>query len=348
MTTQTISREITIDPSRILQTGLAFWSSKVLLTAVKLDLFSYLSESGKTAAEIKTTLQLQHRGLYDFLDTLVALGFLYREGTHEAAVYTNTIETEAFLDKKKPSYIGGILTMANNRLYPFWNTLEEALKTGMPQNESKYGERSLFEEVYSNTDSLEEFIAAMSGIQLGNFIAFARKFDFSSYKTHCDIGGAGGSLSAQIATHNPSMHSISFDLPVVSPIAQTNIDNMGINDRVKVVSGDFFTDAFPAADVITMGNILHDWDLSQKKMLIQKAYEALPEGGAFVAIENIIDDERKENAFGLMMSLNMLIETDGGFDYTASEFRQWTMEAGFKSVEIMPLTGPASAAIAYK
>jgi len=331
-----------------MQVGFGFWASKVLLTAVKLDLFSILCEKSKTAIEIKEALNLKDRGLYDFLDTLVSLGFLHREGQGENARYCNTLEVDVFLDRKKPSYLGGVLVMANNRLYPFWNNLEEALKTGLPQNEAKQGTRPMFEELYADENRLEEFISAMAGIQKGNFTAFAKKFDFSHYRTHCDIGGAGGNLAIQIATHNPAIHSTTFDLPAVQKIAERNIESAGVTDRVTAASGDFFKDVFPKADVITMGNILHDWDLYQKKHLIEKAFEALPDGGALAVIENIIDDNRKENSFGLLMSLNMLIETDGGFDYTASDFTKWAKEAGFSRVNSIPLTGPASALIAYK
>lgn len=238
--------------------------------------------------------------------------------------------------------------MANNRLYPFWNHLEEAPKTGLPQNEVRNGGQPLFETLYADESRLEEFLGAMGGFQSGNFMVFAKQFDFSDYYTHCDVGGAGGDLSIQIAIHNPNMRSTSFDLPKAAPIAQRNISNNNVDDRVNVASGNFFTDKLPKANVITMGNILHDWNLEEKKMLISKAYDALPAGGALVVIENVIDDERKENAVGLMMSLNMLIESYGGFDYTAADFTGWAKEAGFSHVNMMHLTGPTSALIAYK
>ena len=349
MVTETIiSNETVVTPARIMQTGFAFWSSKVLLSAVNLELFTLLAQGSKTMEEIRTALHLQQRGLPDFLDALVAMNFLHREGNGAIAKYCNTLESDAYLDKNKSCYIGGILEMANNRLYPFWNYLEEALQTGQPQNEVKLGAKPLFETLYEDENRLEEFIAAMGGIQAGNFFAFARQFNFSGYTTHCDVGGGGANLSIQIALHNPSIHSISWDLPKVAPIAARNIARLELQDRIETRSGDFFTDEFPKADVITMGNILHDWDLEQKKMLIQKAYSALPECGAFVVIENVIDDERRENAFGLLMSLNMLIETHGGFDYTAADFTSWAKEAGFTHVDIMHLSGPASALIAYK
>src|SRR5680860_535933 len=238
--------------------------------------------------------------------------------------------------------------MANNRLYPFWNDLETGLKTGLPQNETKNNGESPFDAIYADPDRLREFIRAMTGVQMGNFIAFAKGFDFSNYKTLCDIGGSGGTLSAHVVLNNAHMECTTFDLPPVSPIAQENLQTMGLGDKVKVVSGDFFTDNFPKADVITMGQILHDWGTKDKKMLIAKAYEALPQGGAFVVIENVIDADRRKNAFGLLMSLNMLIETPEGYDFSVEDFNKLTLEAGFSKTSIMSLAGPASAAIAIK
>ena len=144
------------------------------------------------------------------------------------------------------------------------------------------------------------------------------------------------------------MHCTSFDLPVVEPIAKRTIAAAGLSERVTAVGGDFFADPLPEADVITMGLILHDWNLERKMRLIKAAYDALPEGGAFIGIENLIDDARRENAFGLLMSLNMLIEFGDAFDFTGADFAGWCREVGFKSTEVVPLAGPASAGIAYK
>jgi hypothetical protein len=351
MKTQTavkVQEEKKVDPSHIMQIGMGFLASKTLLTAVKLELFTHLAIRPLTAKEIKYEICLNERGLYDFLDTLVALGFLQKTGNKSTAVYTNSPDSDQFLDKNKLSYIGGMLEMANNRLYGFWGFLEEGLRTGKPQNEFRTGNVPIFEEMYKDPDKTREFMNAMSGIQIGNFVKFATEFDFSRYNTLCDIGGALAVLSAQVATHNPHMKCTSFDLAPVAPIALENLSKLGLASRVKIHTGDFFKDSFPKADIITMGNILHDWGIRDKKMLIRKAYEALPEGGAFVAIESIIDNERRENAFGLLMSLNMLIETAEGYDYTAADFDEWTREAGFRETSVMPLTGPSSAAIAIK
>ena len=160
--------------------------------------------------------------------------------------------------------------------------------------------------------------------------------------------GATGLLSSLVAKQHSHIKCMSFDLPIVAPIAKKWIEKENLSDRINVVSGDFLKDALPKSDIITMGNILHDWNLEKKKHLIRLAYEALPENGAFVVIENIIDDDRRENAFGLMMSLHMLIEFGDAFDFTGADFWGWCQEAGFKRYEVVHLVGPCSAAIAYK
>jgi predicted O-methyltransferase YrrM len=253
-----------------------------------------------------------------------------------------------FLDKNSPQYIGGILEMFNARLFRFWADLTEALKTGEPQNEVKLNGKPMFDELYADPARLEQFMNAMAGISAGNFHALAEKFDFSAYQTLLDVGGATGQLSLIVAGRHPHLRCTTFDLPPVEPIAQRKIEASGLADRVTTASGDFLADPLPKADVITMGMILHDWNLERKMQLITAAYEALPSGGALVAIENIIDDARRQNVFGLMMSLNMLIEFGDAFDFTGEDFTQWCTKVGFNKVEIMPLAGPASAAIAYK
>jgi predicted O-methyltransferase YrrM len=337
-----------LDPSLIMQVGMGFWPSKALLSAVELGLFTTLGSGALSGQQIADRLQLRSRAVYDFLDGLVALGLLERDGLADDARYRNTPETAVFLDTDSPQYIGGILEMANTRLYPFWGDLTEALQTGQPQNEIKHTGHSMFEELYSDAARLEQFMRAMSGISAGGFSALAEKFDFSRYESVCDVGGATGQLSIILAKRHPHLRCTSFDLPVVRPIATRTIQEAGLADRIRAVSGDFFGDPLPTADVITMGLILHDWNLERKRQLVRAAFDALPAGGAFIVIENLIDDERRENVFGLMMSLNMLIEFGDAFDYTGADFRAWCIDAGFRSVEVLPLAGPASAGIAYK
>src|SRR5437016_10702318 len=261
----------TLDPSAILQTAFGFWNSKVLLTAVEMGVFTRLSDRRLNGDELATELGLHPRGIADFFDALAAMKFLCRDGTGPSARYFNTPEGSMYLDEKSPRYIGGILTMLNVRLFKYWHDLPEALRTGQPQNEVKYGEKGIFEALYKDPIKLEIFLNAMTGLSRLNFEAFAAKFDFSRYKTLCDIGGATGLLSIECAKKHPHLKCISFDLPPVEPIAQKHLAAAGLSDRITTASGDFFKDPLPKADLITMGMILHDWNLEKKMHLIRLA-----------------------------------------------------------------------------
>ena len=337
-----------LNPSSILQTAFGFWGSKVLLTAVGMGLFTKLGNGHLTGAQLCKELQLHPRATPDFFDALVAMKFLDREGDGPQSTYINTPEGAMFLDAASPRYIGGILVMLNTRLFKFWNDLPDALRTGRPQNEVKHGQKGMFEELYSDLPRLEQFMGAMTGISRLNFETFAEKFDFSTFRSLCDVGGATGLLSIEAAKRHPHLTCTSFDLPVVEPIAKRHIAAAGLEHRIRTASGDFFKDPLPKADLITMGMILHDWNLEKKMHLIRAAYDALPKGGALVAIEALIDDARRENVQGLLMSLNMLIEFGDAFDYSDEDFRQWCRAVGFTRFEVLHLAGPSSAAIAYK
>ena len=331
-------------PENILKTGMAFWPAKTLLSAVELDVFTQLAQGSLSQGILAEKVGLHPRAARDFLDALVALGFLKREGDR----YGNTPETDLFLDRNKPSYIGGILEMANRRLYPIWNNLTEALQTGKPQNEIKTGETDLFEKLYADPAGLKEFLSAMTGVSRAANMTIARAFPWQGYHTFVDVGTAQGDLAVQIALANPHLHGMGYDRPEVGPIFEQYAQVAGVADRVSFVAGDFFKDDLPKTDVVLMGHILHDWDLATKKMLIAKAFDALPAGGAFVVYESIIDDDRSHNAFGLMMSLNMLIETPGGFDFTGADCMGWMKEAGFSRTRVEPLVGTDSMVVGIK
>jgi hypothetical protein len=286
---------------------------------------------------------LHDRSARDFLDALVALKMLDRQDGR----YSNTAETDLFLDRAKPNYVGGFLEMANARLYEHWGALTEALKTGRNQNEAK-GSGDVFAALYADPDRLRGFLAAMSGASLGAAQAIAAKFPWRDYKTFVDVGAAQGMAPVTIARAYPHLSGAGYDLPEVKPVFEEFIAQHGMQERVKFLSGNFFTDSLPTADVLIMCHILHDWDLSQKRMLLEKAHDALPNGGAVIVYESIIDDERRQNAFGLLMSLNMLIETTGGFDFTGADCQAWMREAGFSQTRVEPLVGPDSMVIAIK
>ena len=333
-----------VTPDHIMQVGLGFSASKTLLSAIEMELFTELAKHPENEEQVRKRLGLHPRSSRDFLDALVALGLLDRQN----GTYSNTSATDLFLDKAKPSYIGGILEMANARLYPFWGFLTEALRTGQQQNESKTGDQPIFAALYADPARLKGFLKAMTGISRGANLGIASKLSWSDHRTFVDVGTAQGDLAVQVALAHPHLKGIGFDLPEVAPIFEEYVEQNRLSGRVAFEAGDFFKDALPRADVVMMGHILHDWDLDQKKQLVRKAYEAVPKGGAIIVYDAIIDDDRRQNAFGLLMSLNMLIETTGGFDYTGADCRGWMKEAGFTESYVEHLVGPDSMVVGIK
>jgi hypothetical protein len=331
-------------PEHILQIGLGFWASKVLLSAVEMGVFTELAQHPAELELLQGRLGLHPRAARDFLDALVALGLLERRD----GKYSNTPETDLFLDHRKPSYIGGMLEMANDRLYGFWGHLTEAVRTGKPQNEVRSGGAPLFETLYADPARLRQFLTAMSGISRGGALAIAAKFPWKNYATFVDVGTAQGDTAAQIALAHPHLRGTGFDLAEVGPIFEEYVAAARLSDRLRFRAGSFFETPLPKADVVLMGHILHDWDLETKRMLVRKAYDAIPSGGAFIVYDAIIDDDRSKNAFGLMASLNMLIETPGGFDYTGADCEGWMRDAGFRETRTEHLAGPDSMVVGIK
>lgn len=313
-------------PERIMALGNAYWGSRALLSAAELGLFTELALGPLDAEALRSRLRLHPRGSRDFFDALVALGLLKRQD----GLYRNTPEADLYLDRAKPSYIGGILEMASTRLYHYWAGLTDALRTGRPQNDAATGDEDVFAVTYRDPDRLREFLRGMTGRSLPSARLIAEKFPWQRYGTVVDVGAALGALPVQVALAHPHITGGGFDLSPVRPLFDEYVASFGLEDRLRFYPGDFFQDALPEADVLVMGRILHDWDLDQKMLLLAKAYAALPKGGALIVFEMLIDDERRTNALGLLMSLNMLVYTPGGFDYTGADCQGWMRDVGFK------------------
>ncbi len=332
-----------ISPDNIMHLAMGFWGSKTLLSAVELQLFTVLAEGPLECVELAGRLGIHQRSARDFFDALTALKLLVREGDR----YGNTPATDIFLDKNKPSYIGGFLEIANNRLYPMWESLTEGLRTGKPQNETKGG-GELFATLYADPVKLAEFLGAMTGISTGVAMAIAEKFPWKDYKTFVDIGCAQGCAPVQIVLKNMHLTGGGFDLPQVGPIFENYVKSFALEQRLRFHTGDFLIDELPTADVLVMGNILHNWNLQQKKMLLEKAYRALPNGGALIVYEWIIDNDRQENVLSLLMSLHMMMETPAGKNFTGTECCAWMHEAGFSAARVQHLLGPNSMVVGTK
>ncbi|GHC87295.1 methyltransferase [Streptomyces flavofungini] len=346
-------------PHAIIDLAVAFWKSKVLLSAVELKVFAALAERPATGTELRARLGITGRGGADFLDALVSMGLLERRD----GVYQNAPLADRHLDPAKPATdISGYLEFLNAG-FPCWAGLTEGLRTGgrldftralaASGNTDGSGEAptepalveadadsDTFGEAFAAPDQVSGFLRAMTGYSMGANHALAETHDWRNVRTVADVGCAEGSLLAQILTRHEHVEGIGFDLPVVEEGFTAHTKQLGIADRARFEGGDFFTGPLPTADVLVMGHVLHDWDLDIKKMLIRKAYEALPAGGSLLIYESLIDDDRRDRTTGLLISLNVSLVSAGGLGYTGADCRSWLAESGFAETSVRHLDGP--------
>jgi hypothetical protein len=336
--------DVAVTPESILRIGSGFWASKALMSAVELGLFTELAQAEALELhELCRRLGLHRRGARDFLDALVALGLLRRG----VGGYTNTPESEQFLDRRKRTYIGSVVSMAGERLYPSWGRLTQALQTGLPQSEAS-SSGDYFNGLYADPEKLRLFLQSMTAFSLRAGAALAAKFPWIRHHRIVDLGTAQGAVPVELALVHPHLTGYGFDLPVVQPMFEEYVRSHRLEDRLQFVAGNFFTDPLPAADVYILGRLLHDWDLEGKRALLARAHAALPSGGAVIVYDTLIDDGRCQNAFALLMSLNMLLQTPGGSEYTVRECAGWLREAGFQVLRVAPLAGADTMIVAIK
>jgi len=330
-------------PDRILELGQAFRASKALLSAIEIDLFTALSGGPLNLEDLSTRLGLHARGARDFLDALVSLGMLMRDQTGR---YANSGETALYLDRNKPTYVGGVLETSIVRGYAVWGSLTAALRTGQPQSELSMV--SNFSGLYADESLREAFMSTMTARTRPVAKALATKFPWANYSTLVDIGGAQGCLPVEIAQAHPHMTGGAFDLPPLATSFDRLVQEHGLAERLHFYPGDFFNGPLPAADVLVLGRVLHNWDLTTKMMLLSKAFDSLPRNGALIIYERLIDEERRSHSEGLLMSLHMLLTSPGGFDFTGADCIGWMHETGFRDIRVESLTGDQSMVVGIK
>lgn len=312
----------TSSPSGILRQANAFCGAKALLTAVELGLFTTLGSGSAGEEEIKQALDLHGRGLSDWLDLLVELDLLEKKDGR----YQNTAGADQYLVRGKESYIGGFIERSNRNLYPAWGRLTDALRTGKSQSGSH------FDIVVENPGILGQFINSMDAFTRVLGPQLIEAYDgWADYQSVLDLGGCRGSLTAQIVKAYPHLAGKVFDLPQMEPFFNEKVAEQGLGEKMTFHGGSFFTDPIPSADIVVLGHVLHDWDREQRKFLVQKAFDSVNPGGVLLCYDRMLDrsSSRAEN---LVISLDMLLVTDGGSEYTVGELREHAEQAGFESV----------------
>jgi len=329
-------------PERIIEIAYAFWHSKALFAAVELDVFTKLADGALHLDTLTGRTGVHPRGARDFFDCLVALGLLDRNAD---GCYSNAGESGRYLVRGSADYLGDLLIHLDKRHYQNWSLLARALVTGEPQ--SALGTDS-YAGFYADPSKQELFLNGMSAGSLLAARALARKFPWNRYRTFLDIGTAEGCLPVEIARVHPHLVGGGFDLPAVEPAFTGYVRGHELSDRLQFHAGDFFSDPLPSADVLVMGRILHNWDHSIRTMLLEKACRAISPGGALIVYDPLIDDERRAPPHGLLSSLNMLLETAAGREYTASECKSWMTSAGFRDIGVEQLGDMHTAVIGFK
>jgi len=305
-------------PAGILRLGNAFCDAQALLTAVELDLFGQLHKGPATLEEIRTGLGLHGRGLHDFLTLLTSLGLIeLRDGR-----YSNAEGSDKYLVREVPTYIGGFLMRSSRNLYPAWGKLDQALRTGEKQSGGE------FLALTKMPGLLKQFIGMMDALTTQLAPELSAAVDWSGFRTLLDVGGCRGNLAAQLVKAAPHLEGHVFDLPPMEPFFDENVNELGLTGALTFHGGSFFDQPLPPADVVVIGHVLHDWDESQRAFLINKAFEAVNPGGALLVYDRMLDDSENlvEN---LVISLDMLLVTDGGSEYPAEEIHRVARAAGF-------------------
>jgi hypothetical protein len=315
----------------------SFWAFKTLAAAHELDLFSRLAGGpGTTAGELAQALGLHPRPAEMLLTGCAALGLLEKTDGR----YRNTPLSEAYLVKGKAYYFGGFVQMADKRLYAGWGKLAEALRTNRPTTWDPAVHSSLFDG--EDPVMLALFWEAMHSLSMMTAHKLGEAVDLCDFRRLLDIGGGSGAYDIELCKQYGELRATVFDLPHVAAIAAGKIIEAGLTDRIETAGGNFFEQLPGDHDVHLLSMILHDWDEAKNRALLRRSFEALPSGGAVVISELLVNDEKTGPAPAALMSLNMLIETEGGRNYTPAEYSAWLDEAGFRRVETVWFDAPAA------
>ncbi|WP_329145234.1 acetylserotonin O-methyltransferase [Streptomyces sp. NBC_01456] len=323
----------------LLQMAADFYKWRTVLFAVELGLFTALLDTEMTPGEVCDRFGIDRRGAGDFLDALVSVGLLERaDGAYRAAPVA-----ARFLDGEKAAYLGRFLQQADAR----WSRVGEGLLTGEPQNGARPG-AGMFVRQHRSRQEWRAYYGGMDALNGPSGRALGDAFDWQTVKRVTDVGGARGNVLAELVRAHPHLEATVFDLPAVEPVFTEHMAELGLTGRVAFRPGDFFHDPLPESEVVVFGHVLHDWDVEQRRHLARRAYEAVAPGGYALAYDTMIDEDRRTKTNSLLVSLNMMLCTPGGGEYTPSEGARWFADAGFAEVSHRPLAGDDTLLVAHR
>jgi SAM-dependent methyltransferase/predicted transcriptional regulator len=324
-----------MNPNAIREFSSSFQKSRILLSGFELDIFTNIEESGITCNQISHNLNLDEHACERLMNALVSLGFLKKQNK----LFFNTAESSAFLSRKSPDYLGGL--MHSNHLWNTWSNLTKVIKTGVSAHPDEINSRG--------EDWLTPFITAMHDRAKKQAPLQLASIDLSEIKSILDIGGGSGAYSMEFASRKPSIDATVFDLPNVVPITKVFLEKEGFSDKVKTYAGDYTTDDLPGGfDMVFLSAIIHSNSLEVNADLIKKCFGSLNKNGRIVIQDWIMNNDRTQPTPGAVFAINMLVGTESGDCYTEQEVTEMLSAAGFKDISRTEFETGLSRMVAYK
>jgi SAM-dependent methyltransferase len=327
---------------QLIEVGFSFWKSQILFAALQLDVFTVLDDAVLTPDDLARRAGLEGRGSREFIEALVALGLLERIDGRVRSSAT----AAGCLNRRSPTYIGGLFEFSAERLYPVWQQLGVALQSGRPQNEAHFAD-DYYANLCADRERHARFLSGMDGLSGRAASVLAAVFPWQRYRSFADIGGGRGTLAATIAAAHPHLTGINLDLPAVEPFFHELARERQLQDRLTFVGADFFRDPLPPVDVAVMGHVFHNWNVDEKRELARRVRRSLSDDGALIVYEWFLDREQSASLPGMLMSLNMLLVTHGGCGSTTAACAAYLREAGFARTEARHVAGPCSMVIGW-
>lgn len=334
------------DPDALVVLNLAdgFRAFKAVFTAVSLGVFDQLHRQPASCESLAETLGCNAGALERILGVCTGLRLLKRSG---GLCYNLPVATR-FLRMASPETLSGYLLYSDRISFRLWRHLEDAVREGTHRWEQEFGfTEGIFDHLFATERDKQTFLAGMHGHGLLSSPAVVAAFDLGRFRHMADLGGATGHLAIAACRRYPELRATVFDLATVTPTARRYVELAGLQDRIGVQSGDFFTDALPEADLYSAGRVLHDWSEDKVRFLLGKICDRLPTGGGLLICERLLNEERDGPVTTYLQSLNMLLCTEGK-ERSASEYESLAREAGFSAFEYRTTGQPVDAMLAVK
>ena len=315
--------------------GWAYAPPLILGAAIEHRIFDLLADGAKTAAEVSRENGASLRGVRAIMNALVGFELLEKD---DEGRYSLTPESAAFLVRKNPGYLGGILRHGD-QLIPRWLHLSEIVKTGKPAMAvNQEGDGSAF-----FVDFVEDLFPV--GYPSAKALAAA----FPQARKVLDVAAGSGVWSIPLAQNSKEVRVTALDWPGVLPATRRVTERMGVAGQYEFLAGDLNSaDLGNGYDLATLGQILHSEGETHSRALLGRVFQALAPGGTIAIAEFIANEERTGPPLAMLFAVNMLVNTEDGDTFTVTEISQWLREAGFVDPRTMEVPAPSPLILASK